>query len=187
MPRPVAKRNDIIRAALELFVEKGIEATTTREIAERARAGEGTMYRHFPSKEEMAWQIFKDHLDDFMTELETAIKDKDSAKDRLQAMISTFYQLFEKDPTVYTYLLLSEHQLARRMTDAHRTPVDLLIETIKYGQKRGEIRRQDPNLAAAFTFGIVLRVTLFKIYGRISGNIQNIVNEVLEGCWRSIA
>ena len=36
MSRPIAKRQDVMDAALKLFVEKGIEETTTRDIAELA-------------------------------------------------------------------------------------------------------------------------------------------------------
>ena len=51
----MTKRDAICDAALELFAEKGIEATTIRDIAQRADAAEGTLYRHFKGKEE-DWQ-----------------------------------------------------------------------------------------------------------------------------------
>ncbi len=40
----------IFRAAFELFTEKGFEATTVEEIAERADVGKGTVFNHFPQK-----------------------------------------------------------------------------------------------------------------------------------------
>ncbi len=39
------------RAALELFTQRGYDATGTAQIAERAGVSEMTLFRHFPSKE----------------------------------------------------------------------------------------------------------------------------------------
>jgi len=43
-------REALVRAALELFAERGYESTTAAAIAERAGVTEMTFFRHFPSK-----------------------------------------------------------------------------------------------------------------------------------------
>jgi AcrR family transcriptional regulator len=53
MPRSGADaRRRLQQAALELFRERGYEATTTAEIAARAGVTERTFFRHFPDKRE---------------------------------------------------------------------------------------------------------------------------------------
>ena len=47
-------RARIERAAATLFAERGADVVTTREIAEKAGASEGALYRHFPSKAALA-------------------------------------------------------------------------------------------------------------------------------------
>ncbi|MGH2800684.1 MAG: helix-turn-helix domain-containing protein, partial [Thermoleophilaceae bacterium] len=45
-------RNAIVCAARELFAEKGMDVQMD-EIARRAKVGVGTLYRHFPAKEDL--------------------------------------------------------------------------------------------------------------------------------------
>jgi len=55
-------RAAILKAAAELFAEKGFESTTTRDIARRAGLAAGTMFNYFPSKETMAMSMVNEAL-----------------------------------------------------------------------------------------------------------------------------
>lgn len=52
-----ATRDRIVEAALALFRQRGLEATTTREIAREARIATGTLFNYFPSKEAILAQL----------------------------------------------------------------------------------------------------------------------------------
>jgi AcrR family transcriptional regulator len=187
MSRPVLKKDHITQAALKLFVEKGIEGTTTREIAQAANAGEGTMFRHFESKEDLAWRLFDGNLRDFTRKLEERLAPPAGTKGKLRVMIAECYSLYETDPILCSFLLLTEHSAARRMPKDYRTPIALLVEAIEAGQKAGEVRPMDPQLAASLVFGAALRVPLFKRVGRIRRDLREMVEEVLDSCWKMIA
>jgi AcrR family transcriptional regulator len=49
-------RGRLLRAALDLFSERGYEATTTAQIAERAGLTKTTLFRLFPDKREIVFQ-----------------------------------------------------------------------------------------------------------------------------------
>jgi AcrR family transcriptional regulator len=51
MTKAERTRASLMRAALELFEERGYDSTTTAAIAQRAGVAEMTFFRHFPSKD----------------------------------------------------------------------------------------------------------------------------------------
>jgi len=50
---PEARREQIIQAALAVFIDKGFSGTTTAELAKAAGISEVTLFRHFSSKQEI--------------------------------------------------------------------------------------------------------------------------------------
>ena len=56
---PKGTRERLVRAALELFTTQGYHASTTPLIAARAGIAEGTIYRHFESKEHLLNEIYR--------------------------------------------------------------------------------------------------------------------------------
>jgi len=52
-------RQRLIRAALELFTHEGYHVTTTPHIAKKAGVAEGTIYRHFDSKQHLLNELYR--------------------------------------------------------------------------------------------------------------------------------
>jgi AcrR family transcriptional regulator len=51
------KQINILSAAIELFSEKGYEATATSEIAKKAKVAEGTIFRYYKTKKDLLFAI----------------------------------------------------------------------------------------------------------------------------------
>src|ERR1051325_7255883 len=56
-------RQRIVTAALTLFESKGFDATTTKQIAQRARIAEGTVFNYFETKEDIALHFLELEVD----------------------------------------------------------------------------------------------------------------------------
>lgn len=54
-----ATRERLVRAALDLYTTVGFLRTTTPALAERAGVAEGTIYRHFTSKEQLLNEVYR--------------------------------------------------------------------------------------------------------------------------------
>ncbi|MBK3494147.1 TetR/AcrR family transcriptional regulator [Viridibacillus sp. YIM B01967] len=70
MAKPnVIKKEDLITAAKECLVEKGIEKFTLRAVADVAMVTQGTIYYHFRTKEQLLLEVVKDICDGSWKEL----------------------------------------------------------------------------------------------------------------------
>ena len=60
--RKEARPQELLAAALALFVEKGFAATRSEEVAARAGVSKGTLYLYYPSKEELFKAVVRENL-----------------------------------------------------------------------------------------------------------------------------
>jgi len=69
-------RQRILDAAGELFARRGLSATLN-DIAHHAGVGVGTVYRHFPDREQLIDGLFEQRIDEIARLLEEALEDPD--------------------------------------------------------------------------------------------------------------
>lgn len=186
--RPKEKTKELIsRTALSLFVEKGIDGTTIRDIADAAGIAEGTLYRHFSGKDALAWDLFSQNYIAFAQELHRVQAAHANLQAQLEAMVRQFCAFFDQDPMLFSYLLLAQHGQLQKVTPDMPNPVEVLREVLAGGMTRGEIPSGDPNVAAAMVLGIVLQVAVFTVYQRLTQNLSSLADELVEACWRVLA
>jgi AcrR family transcriptional regulator len=106
-PRVKRTREKILRSAVEIFSQKGFQASTIREIARLAGVNDLTVYRHFESKEKLFTEMFQRHalLNEISEYIVQGVTD-DYERD-LRAIIRTFISSFKKELPLIK-LLLSE-------------------------------------------------------------------------------
>ena len=164
----------IEQATLALFAEKGVDRTTIGDIARAAGIAEGTIYRHYPSKEELIWQLFSQNYLRLAGELDALQASRRSLKAKLEAMVGMFCALYEEDPDMFRFLLLVQHGQLGRVSEDMQTPVKVLKAVIEAAVARGEIPPQDAEVATAMVLGMVLQVAVFKVYEPHAVNIFSI-------------
>ncbi|MCX5892654.1 MAG: TetR/AcrR family transcriptional regulator [Deltaproteobacteria bacterium] len=177
----------IARTALELFVAKGITETTIRDIAQAAGLAEGTLYRHFESKDELAWELFSTNYLAFAQELDRLQQQYNALKDKLAAMIRQFCTFFDRDPVLFTYLLLVQHSQLKKVTPEMETAVTVLQKVLAQGMARREVPEMEVEVAAAMVLGLVLQVAVFKAYSRITQNLSDLADSLAAAAWRVLA
>lgn len=99
------RREKFLNAALALFVEKGVQNTTTAEIAQAAEAAAGTLFLYFPTKQslidELALQISRAQTERINSLLDPAF----SARESFFAIWRGSVGWFMENPLAYRYIL----------------------------------------------------------------------------------
>ena len=83
------RRAELLRAAARLFVEKGFDATTTRDIADAVGMRSGSPFYHFRSKQELLKTAMVEGLDAGYTRLLAAIDGVSEPEQRLRILVRT--------------------------------------------------------------------------------------------------
>jgi TetR/AcrR family transcriptional regulator, fatty acid metabolism regulator protein len=87
----------IVRVAEEVLMEKGYHETSMDEIATRVGVAKGTVYLHFPSKEELVVAVFRRDLQVFLQKVEAAAVSAGTPREKLEAILQVMSQdLFSK-------------------------------------------------------------------------------------------
>jgi AcrR family transcriptional regulator len=187
MRDPSSTRERIDRAALGLFVEKGVAETSIRDIAQRAGIADGALYRHYRSKDELVWQLFSSRYLAFAETLDGLQLGQPTAKRKLDAMVRGFCAFFDRDWELFAFLLIVQHGQLAKLPDGTRTPVDVVRDVVAAAMERQEIPPRDPDLATAMIIGAVLQVATFHIYRRLKAPLGDHAGEIAAACWRLLA
>jgi len=178
-----ATRRRLRTAALELFVEQGVVETTTRDLAKKAGIAEGTIYRHFESKDDLVRDLFRDHYVRFGAELNRIQAETDGGIDaKLRAMIEFMCRLYDEEPTLYRFLLLVQHAALPNIRTAPTSPAVIFRGLISRAIEQREIPEQNPALAASMVLGAIIQPALSLIYGSLTGTMSNFAPAIASAC-----
>jgi AcrR family transcriptional regulator len=180
-------RERIGKAAIRLFVEQGVAATSVRDIARAVDISEGALYRHFVSKNELVWEVSERQYVLFTGRLEPLARPEVTARAKLAAMIRGFCHAHDEDPWLFRFLLFVQHGQLTRLAPGSPTPLDSVRDVIAGGIVWKEIPEQHPDLATALVFGIVLQPVTFAAYGRLSSPVTSMCDRLIAASWAAVA
>jgi len=157
-PSAPGTRAALLQAAAELMVEVGFDAMTTAALAKRAGLAEGTLYRHFPSKEAITEAVFEAAWRTNLQEIEAALPPVDQPEARLRAFLPVSMAVLGADP-VRSQVCNQCHMhwiQQKRLAELPPGPSDfvqLLESTLRAAQAAGVTRPDfDPFFVANFLF-----------------------------------
>lgn len=150
-----AKR-EILRAALTLFSEQGLAATSVRDIAEESGYTNPALYKHFASKDQLALYLFERCHTRVSAICGAALSSGESFDDKLNAYVASWLQLLDEEPEVLAFLADSARVLwPRANATVRRTTVIGLARSLvrEAPRVRAAGGTLDPDVAAASVQG----------------------------------
>lgn len=154
------KREAIMTAALELFVERGFFGTAVPEIADRAGVGAGTIYRYFESKEALVNAIYREQkllfgqiaLDKFPATAPT--------REQFRLLWMRMAKFAIEHPSSFVFLELHHHAsyLDAESRDVEQRMTAVFSHVVTTAQARSELKAGDPRVLMGLVMGAFIGV-----------------------------
>ena len=173
--RAEARPDEVLDAALDLFMEKGFSATRVEDIARRAGLSKGAVYLYFPSKEAILEALVKRAIVPIAQTAAAALGSfSGSPRD---AFMMLFRLMSERlgEPRVLAVpkLIIREVGAFPDLAIMYRREVidralPILIGVVRRGVESGAFRPVDPELAVRSILGpIGLHLLMAEIFGLV--------------------
>ena len=145
--RKDARPQELLDAALDLFVERGFAAARSEDVAARAGVSKGTLYLYYPSKEELLKEVIRHHVINPIAEAVQIIRDFEGPTPELLALLLRLWweRIGETRASGIIKLMTSEvrnfPEIAQFYVDEVVTPSNQMLgQVIQRGVDRGEFR-----------------------------------------------
>lgn len=142
----------ILKAAADLFSQKGFTAVTMKDICEACNLSRGGLYRHYVSTKEIFLEVLERDKNDAEGSIDQAINLGLSAK----KLMDGFFQLQKNDiaynknrieVAVYEFSVAFPDQ-KEYLNKRFHAAVKIFAKLIDYGQKKGEFQEGDTMILA---------------------------------------
>jgi AcrR family transcriptional regulator len=156
--RKPVRRDEILAAAREVFLERPFEDASVAEIAARAGCVEGTIYTYFRSKRELLDSLLVAFYDRLIADVEAGLAAIVDTRARLNYLVARHLQIAIDDPA-FARLIVRESRghgpyFGTQLHALNRRYGQFLVRTLRDGIERGELRRDlDVTLARDLVFG----------------------------------
>jgi len=185
------RKSSILAAALAVFSEKGIEATTIEDIRQRSQASVGSIYHHYGTKEGIAAALFAQGLDDYWAGLIASVAARKSAERAIHGLIEAHVVWIEGHPELARFLFARRQAVSPAYEEAIRQRTaghfKTLFELLKPWFREGVLRRLPAGLYVPMLMGPALEYSRQWLGGRSDVEPRAAIRELSQAAWRSLA
>jgi len=163
---PEIRKQELIETALKLFLKKGYEKTSIRDILREVKGSPGMFYYYFSSKEEIFEEAIQYYVENYTKELSQIFKDEDlSFQEKYNRIVNAVIKAFEDIRSISNAYFTPQYfplrvKISFKILDKITKPFSELIEELK----------KDPHLDSKKTAIFVL----YGVYGLIRHEFENI-------------
>jgi AcrR family transcriptional regulator len=151
-----SRRDELLELAATMFADRGLRATTVRDIADGAGILSGSLYHHFASKEEMVDELLRGFLDWLFTRYREIMDAEANPLERLKGLFMASFEAIEhRHAQVVIYQdeaqRLSSQPRFSYIEDMNRRQRKMWVEVINQGIDGGYFR-PDLNVDLIYRF-----------------------------------
>jgi AcrR family transcriptional regulator len=167
-----ARTSLILESAERLFMEKGYDATSIQDIAERADFSRTSVYQYFANKEEIYLCILERYTELLTERVRRATADAPSVPEKIRAFLEEIRSLSAEKPNFFELYFIQRQQVEPRLSEELRTQLNakrkelenVFREFYRQGIERGEVRNINVKDASNLFFAQITGMMLLHEY-----------------------
>jgi AcrR family transcriptional regulator len=174
-------RQRIKNEAMALFVARGVDAVSVRDIAAAVGMKAPNLYAHFRSRDELVHELFAEGYAAYGAMLTQAAAEAGDFAAKLDRMIRLACRLHDEDTVRFRFLLITQHGSLSGIDAAGEVnPMDFLQRSVQGAIDAGELPHRNAALLTAMIVGLVVQTATFLFYGRLRGSMQDFADTIAE-------
>jgi len=182
--RRAQRREQILRAAVQVYGEQGYRNATVKAVCEAAGLTERYFYESFSNSEELLVASFQAVMHFLLGELEKAVAETPGGPvERVRTMLSAYYEALKANPQSARVFLVEISGVSPAVDQALEASLralgDLLVRTI---DPQGESSAANEPLLRAGVIGGVIHIALSWIASGYSQPIHAVVDAAMRLC-----
>jgi AcrR family transcriptional regulator len=190
VPRP-SRQAEILDAALAVFAEHGYDAARVRHIAQRAGVSDAALYRHYPSKEAVAADLFATHMRRTAEAFARIADDTAlSVEDRVKALARANLAERNEQPNAHAFVLGHQHRFLSALPADFPYPIRILDALLAEGQDDGTVQPGPLRVLSALVLGCLNWPVITAQHAR-AGTIDltdpTTVALIADGAWAAVS
>jgi AcrR family transcriptional regulator len=184
------KRNDIMRAALELIAQQGFHGAPMSEISEKAGVATGTIYRYFENKEVIIKELSQELEEKINEHIQKGYPVEQSLRERFLFLLRELLRYFIKNPLYFSYM--EQYFNSPYGISLHRERLlgksnnhDILMDIFDQGIEQQILKELPKAVLFSLAFGSMIILMRDHILGFVTLD-DSLIKQVTEACWDAI-
>ena len=158
-------RDAILRAAESIFARRDYHEVQMDDVVEASGVGKGTLYRYFPSKQDLYFAVMFEGIAHLRTELEAAVQTEEPPARKIRRIVHRTLSYFWDRRFFFSLIHRSEHKPDGEAREwlRHRAALsDVIQDTLRSARVAGQVRGVDARIAAEMLLGMMRGVNRYR-------------------------
>ena len=183
---------EILEAARGLFARNGYESTSVSDIAGAVGVADGAIYRHFPSKRAVLFEVIREFYEPVIVMAKENIAGISDPHQRLRYLIWLQARAFAEQPELCRLIIAEARPMQdyyeSEIADLNRRYTSLLVDAVAAGQSEGTFRDDvEPTMVRDLVYGGIEHIAWRAVTGRgeidpdvIADDLTNLISSGLD-------
>ncbi len=158
MSEELQTEEQILKAAKQIFQERGFAGARMQEIADEAGINKSMLHYYFRSKDKLFQQVFQDSIRQFFPEILKVLNADLALVPKIEKLVETYYEMFKKHPHLPRFVIHEMNQHPKRFREfLEKINFEIPKQFLKQIQaeiKAGTMKHIDPREFIINTIGL---------------------------------